>query len=120
MLAIVCGDRHWTNLKRIKSVLKSYNIGKIIQGDCKGADKLAAQAALSLKIKVVSCPADWETHGRAAGPIRNRQMLELEPEIVLAFHNNLANSKGTINMLKQSKKKGVLCYLITDDNIIEY
>jgi hypothetical protein len=44
---------------------------------------------------VIAMPADWANHGKAAGPIRNRKMLDLKPDLVLAFHADLTNSKGT-------------------------
>lgn len=55
-------------------------------------------------------PADWETHGRAAGHIRNRQMLvEGKPDIVVAF----AGGRGTQNMINQARKAGVTVFLGT-------
>jgi len=57
-----------------------------------------------LKIPYQIYYADWERYGRAAGPIRNRQMIETKPNLVLAFHNNLALSKGTKNTVDQARK----------------
>ena len=50
-------------------------------------------------------PAQWSKYGRAAGPLRNTQMLsEGNPDIVLAFHDNIKRSRGTRNMIVQSLK----------------
>jgi len=48
--------------------------------------------------------ADWETHGRAAGPIRNKRMLtEFKPDLVLAF----PGGKGTADCVKQARAMGI-------------
>jgi hypothetical protein len=51
-------------------------------------------------------PADWETHGRAAGPIRNQAMLdEGKPYLVIAFWDG--KSKGTLDMISRATRAGV-------------
>jgi hypothetical protein len=54
-------------------------------------------------------PADWRTHGKAAGPIRNAQMIDVLSESknneVWAYHTDLSKSKGTKNTIKLAKKK---------------
>lgn len=69
-----------------------------------------------LNIYVKEFPADWETHAKAAGPIRNRRMLEEgKPELVLAFKNGFDHTLsrgGTENMVKQAKALGVAVYLV--------
>lgn len=55
-------------------------------------------------------PADWDKYGRAAGPIRNKQMLEYileENPIVAAFWDG--KSRGTKNMIDQASKADVEC-----------
>jgi len=58
---------------------------------------MAAQIASDLGLTVIGIPADWTRYGRAAGPIRNRLMLEYKPFIVAAFHEDIKSSKGTKN-----------------------
>jgi hypothetical protein len=49
-------------------------------------------------------PADWDTHGRAAGPIRNQRMLDVgKPDFVIAF----PGGHGTANMVRKAKAAGV-------------
>lgn len=47
----------------------------LVHGGAPGADTLAAEEATALGWRVEAHPADWETHGRAAGPIRNKEMV---------------------------------------------
>ena len=121
MRILICGDRYWVDKDLIK--IKLYDIVKdyedlvtknitIIHGNAPGADILGKQAALDLGIpeeNILSFPADWKTHGRAAGPIRNKQMLsEGKPDIVLAFHDDIGRPNcGTLDMIKQANKAGV-------------
>lgn len=56
-----------------------------------------------------SHPADWNKYGKVAGPIRNSEMLKLHPDIdlVLAFHDDLSESKGTRDMVHKAQKAGI-------------
>lgn len=47
----------------------------LLHGDARGADQSIDRAARRLGWLVQAVPAEWERHGRAAGPIRNRQLL---------------------------------------------
>jgi hypothetical protein len=47
---------------------------RIMHGDAKGADRTAGSYAAQLGIKVKAFPAQWDAHGKGAGPIRNRVM----------------------------------------------
>ncbi|KKN01348.1 hypothetical protein LCGC14_1128740 [marine sediment metagenome] len=53
-------------------------------------------------------------YGKAAGPIRNKQMLdEGQPHLVLAFHDNIEESTGTKDMVKQAAKRGIETLVIS-------
>jgi hypothetical protein len=72
-------------------------------------------------IKVEPHPADWAKYKRAAGPIRNAEMLKSlmtetlnSSPLVVAFHNDIKNSKGTKNMLTIALKAKVSCMLVTE------
>ncbi len=120
MKVIVCGDRYWSDKEMIKRFIASLPAGSlIIQGECMrwdkvskrwvGADFLAKEAARELGYPVTNnYAADWKVYGGAAGPIRNRRMLkEQKPDLVVAFHDNIATSKGTKDMLHAAKLVGV-------------
>ncbi len=88
----------------------------IIQGMCRGADKIARNFARLRGHVVMGYPADWDRYGRAAGPIRNKQMLdEGKPDLVIAFHNNIDQSKGTADMIEQARKAGILVEIHTSE-----
>lgn len=118
MVVLVCGDRRWTDKETIRQRLKKLPVDTIIihgnngyedeKGKVyKGADKLAAEEARKLGMTDIRAfPAQWDMYGKAAGPIGNRLMLEQNPTLVLAFHSDLSQSKGTFNLIDQARKKG--------------
>lgn len=117
---LVTGDRNWDDIHRVVEELKGYRPGTIlVHGACRGADNTCAAVAEALGFKVRSYPADWEKHRKAAGPIRNQQMLTLEHkpdepiDMCLVFHNDIENSKGTADMLDRVIKAELPWKLIT-------
>src|SRR5260221_12496566 len=111
MILLITGDRTWKNKTVMVLELGRYpKDSTLIHGNANGADKMSALVALNLGFKqenIISVPADWAKYGRAAGPIRNRLMYDTyKPDITLAFHNDLKNSKGTKDMVAYSLKKG--------------
>lgn len=116
MRVLVCGGRDFENAVYLQSVLDAFHCGEIItsliHGDCGrsevktgktiGADWLGADWAIT--IPVTAYPADWSKHGRAAGPIRNQQMLdEGKPDLVIAF----AGGRGTDDMCRRAQAAGI-------------
>lgn len=76
----------------------------LIHGAAPGADTLACRWALKRGLLINSWAANWEQHGRAAGPIRNQQMIdEGKPELVVAF----PGGRGTADMVARAKAAGV-------------
>jgi hypothetical protein len=114
---LVTGDRNWNTAVQRRAVfdqlvnLQAYTTDGnvcIIHGAARGADTLAAQVARELGYDAVPYPAEWDKYGRAAGPIRNQQMLDEERiNLVLAFHDDLVGSKGTKDMVKRALKAGI-------------
>lgn len=116
---LVCGDRNWTDEEAIRNTIKILNPSTIITGGALGADSIAAKVGRELNIPVMVFMAEWDKYGRAAGPIRNKRMLdEGKPDYVVSFHDDLSKSKGTVNMIEQAKKAGV-CHVHNIHNPFE-
>lgn len=76
----------------------------IIHGKAKGGDTIAQDFATNQWLKEEQYPADWEKHGKAAGHIRNQQMLdEGKPDIVVAF----PGGRGTADMIRRAKAANI-------------
>lgn len=108
MRLLVTGDRNWKDEGIIHAVLTlmadTYPDLVVIHGGANGADSIAGDIAESLEIKTLEFKADWNKHGRAAGPIRNQRMLdEGKPTAVMAFHKDLRSSRGTLDMCRRAR-----------------
>ncbi len=109
MRVLVCGDRKWWDGKAILRELRRLPPPiTVIEGEARGADTLARLVAENQGWPVLRFPARWDVYGKAAGPIRNKQMLdEGKPDLVLAFHDNIQESRGTKDMVMQATKRGI-------------
>lgn len=107
MRILVCGSRNWTKKGIIRRIIEQSQADTVIHGACRGADEIAGEIAKSLGLDIIKCPAEWESYGRAAGPVRNQQMLKHKPDIVFAFHEDIENSKGTKDMITRAMRAGI-------------
>jgi len=111
MRLLVTGSRDWTDRQRVFDVLNRLRPTVIIEGGARGLDTIVSQLAKSWGIPIITFPADWRTYGKAAGSIRNQQMLdEGKPDYVVAFP--LPQSKGTWDMVRRARKAGLAIEII--------
>lgn len=76
----------------------------LITGNAKGADQQAEIWAEKNGVRNEIYPANWKLHGKAAGPIRNKQMLEEgKPDWVIAF----PGGNGTEHMCRIARNADV-------------
>ena len=119
MRVIVCGGRDYDNPSLVSHIIdyvwdsmNNYGDLTIATGECQGgADLFARQFAekMSHWVKYVGYPAEWEAHGKAAGPIRNAHMLsDFKPDLVVAF----PGGKGTADMVRKAQEAGVTVMLV--------
>lgn len=106
MRVLVCGSRGWTDHKTIKSRLEQLPKKTIIiHGGADGADSLAGHIASErLGMHVAIVRALWHIYDKGAGSKRNRAMLDLEPDLVIAFS---LGTRGTRNMIKLAEQHGI-------------
>ena len=106
---LICGDRNYKDWIKVQDYLNTIpRTAIIIHCGARGADRLAGNLATSLKMKVIKFPAEWDKYGKGAGLIRNQQMLdEGHPDLVIYFHKDIENSKGTKDMAMRAITKGI-------------
>jgi hypothetical protein len=84
----------------------------VIEGGALGADRLAREWAEGMAIRVETFDADWMAHGPAAGPMRNRRMLEEgRPDMLVAF----PGGAGTADMVRQARRARVATVVMTEN-----
>lgn len=109
MKVLVCGGRDWSDADGAYRILDrlSQEWGPdvtIIEGDARGADRIAGYWARKRGHTNVKFRADWDAHGKRAGILRNERMLrEGQPQIVVAF----PGGRGTAHMVSIARAAGV-------------
>jgi len=103
MKLIIAGGRNYFFTDTDVSALNQIqNITEVVCGMAKGADDEGRWWANRCDIPVKCFPSDWTNHGRAAGPIRNREMAEYADAVVL-----FPGGSGTANMFNEAKRRSL-------------
>lgn len=108
MKTIIAGGRHYQFNDTDREFLDTLEITEVVCGGATGADEGGRLWAISRGIPVKMFPADWKNHGKAAGPIRNREMAEYCEQLV-AFWDG--KSRGTKNMIETAKRLGLRVFI---------
>ena len=80
--------------------LHKNNVTQIVSGVAQGVDEKGEWWAMTNGVKIKRFHANWELHGKAAGPIRNKQMAKYGDALLLVWDGE---SKGSASMLKEMK-----------------
>lgn len=124
---IIAGSRHMKDYNFLKEKCDSVllNIKEPIEivsgkqvtedkntGEKWGADYLGELYAAEKGYPVKEFPADWNTFGTKAGPIRNTSLAEYADALIVFPRKD---SKGSFDMLNKARKKGLLIRNISID-----
>lgn len=129
---LITGSRTWSDRQAIRWALESWSARltgpiTLLSGACpRGADLIAEQEAARLGMEIVRMPADWSRpcgvnchHGgrgerdvcRAAGNIRNSEMVATGPDLCLGFPTS--NGTGTQDCLRKAVRAGICTFLVS-------
>lgn len=114
LVLLVCGGRNYEDEAVFDYIMDGFLTALqmeapgmqliVVHGGAPGADRLADQWAKYHSIPVIAYHAEWEKHGRAAGMIRNSEMLKKwRPHLVVSF----PGGRGTAHMVSIARKAGV-------------
>ncbi len=115
---IVAGSRNFADKEMLYMALSAFidavdDEVEIVDGACRGADKLAEEYASEFGYKNTTFPADWDKYGKRAGYIRNTQMAEYavkaDDALLIAFP--VGESRGTNMMIDIAKKHEIMTYV---------
>lgn len=107
-------DKEWV-FKTLDNLCEDMHIDFILCGLANGIDILGKEWGESKGITVVDFPADWKGLGRAAGPIRNLEMLNADATHLIAIQDcriNTNGTNGTNHMIKISKAKKICVQVV--------
>jgi len=105
---LVCGGRLYGNYQYLFGFLDCFHasvgITHLMQGGATGADFHAGQWAKLRHVSMTEFKADWKKHGKVAGPIRNRTMVDKGmPDVIIAFPGGI----GTADIITYARSKNV-------------
>lgn len=119
---IIAGGRDFMDYELVREKANHYLQNKlqthsviIVSGHASGADTMGERYAQEKGLPCELHPADWKTHGKAAGPIRNAEMAAVA-DALIAFWDG--QSRGTANMINLARQKGLTVAVVnyTDKN----
>ncbi len=114
MKVIIAGSRHMPQdieLVHRAKVKTGWFFDEVVCGMAKGADTWGRIWAEASGIPVKKFPADWNTYGKAAGPIRNKQMADYADAALVFLWDN---SRGSKNMIETMQKLGKPVYVVNN------
>jgi len=103
MKVAVIGSRNFNDYELVKTTLSPLNITLLVSGGAKGADSFGERYANENNIETLIFKPDWEKHGKAAGMIRNTDIVN-NADTIIAFWDG--ESKGTKDSITKAEKLG--------------
>lgn len=112
---MICGsrtitDRDWIFEKTEEYIRELYQKTNdsdvtIIEGGARGVDQIASSFAVCHNYACKEYPADWNTYGKAAGPIRNEQMVKACDYCLIFWDGSSRGTKNDIDLCKRYNKE---------------
>jgi hypothetical protein len=109
MKCIIAGSRSITSYQTVKAAIESCpwldEVTEVVTGGAQGVDTLGDNWAWCQKIDRTIMKANWEKHGKAAGPIRNKRMADYVGPfggLILVWDGQSAGSKNMKHLMRNS------------------
>ena len=102
MKVAVIGSRGFDDYVLLKETLSKIEITLLISGGARGADSLGERYANENNIPKKIFYSEWDKHGKAAGFLRNTDIIN-EADIIIAFWDGVSN--GTKDSITKAKKQ---------------
>jgi hypothetical protein len=116
---VIAGGRDFDNYELLSKTcdfmlsekIKTHNV-VIISGAARGADTLGERYAQEHGLGLDRHPANWDLHGKAAGYIRNKEMVDIADACICFWDGK---SKGTKHTIDLSIEKGIKLKIVHYD-----
>lgn len=111
MKVIIAGSRTIADMAMLVQAIadSGFEITEVVSGGARGVDKLGELWAVQNFTTATVFPADWSSHGKAAGTIRNRQMAEYADALIALWDGE---SRGTKNMIEEAAARGLKVFVM--------
>ena len=115
MRLIIAGSRNFDDEETFRKVMALVDRlidsayldfpSEVVSGTCRGADTMGERWAKDHGHPIKRFPADWKQYGKAAGPIRNKEMAEYGDALILLWKPS--SSSGSLSMFNEAIKKNL-------------
>jgi hypothetical protein len=107
---IIAGSRTVTDPVIVEDAIRlsGFHVTEVVSGGCDGVDLMGEDWAAANSLHVHRFPADWLTHGKAAGPIRNAAMAGHADALIAVWDGH---SRGTRSMIQEARKRHLKVYI---------
>lgn len=110
MRTIIAGSRNITDESLVEAAIleSGFEITLVVSGCADGVDSIGEEWAKKNSIIIEYHAPDWQSFGKAAGPLRNKKMADRADALICII---LDDSKGSTNMIDEATKKGLKIYV---------
>lgn len=95
-------------MSAMKACPWSPDISTVVSGDATGADSWGIVWAKRRGLPIERHPADWKKHGRAAGPVRNAEMVAKADALIAIWDGE---SRGTADVMEKACAAGLKVFV---------
>lgn len=115
MKVIIAGSRDLEDYELLVKTIKDsgFEITEVVSGCARGIDRLGERYAEENDIPLKLYQARWDMYGRAAGPIRNKEMASYADALIVLWDGK---SKGTAHMIGQAGTMGLKTHVGRTDH----
>lgn len=111
----IVGSRTFNDYDKLLETMSLFNeahclFDTIVSGGAKGADSAGEAWGKYWNIKIEKYLPDWDKHGKAAGFIRNQQIVDNSDMIVAFWDGESRGTADTIEKAKKAKKPTFIVY----------
>ncbi len=115
MKVIIAGSRSIADYDLLLETINQlkWKITEVVSGGAYGVDKLGMRYAKENNIECKMFLPDWDTYGKKAGILRNKDMVEYADALIGLWDGE---SKGTKFTIEYAIKKGLKVHVYTKNN----
>lgn len=108
-----CPEESEELFKKVSYYFTKVDLSKveIVSGTCRGADKFGEWFAYRMGFPVKQFPADWDTHGKKAGRLRNEEMAKYSTHLIAIWDGKSRGTKSMIDLAKKYNLKVRIIYI---------
>lgn len=117
---LVTGSREFSNIDLALTALSEarWKLGPdlvVVHGGARGADQLLGALAAERGLRTEVHRANWRDNGRAAGVMRNQEMVNAGADLCLVLLVEGLACRGTKDCWRRADRAGIECWTYTQE-----